>query len=428
MSRTRSRSFVLPAEEELRLPRPPGIIRRFWSRHPVLADALIALLFLFLSAAPGTVLRTSTTSGVTRSETQLITSNIVLTVIIVLSCALLLRRRQWPVIAAVGAYAVSVATLFSAAPTGSGPLLLITGYGVAVYRSTRAAWVVFGVGIGVISLFAWALSGSLLDVQTAVNGIAGAVVLALIGTLIGANVGGRKRYLEAIIDRSRQLLVERDQQATIAAAAERSRIAREMHDIVSHSLTVIVALSEGAAATADPSRAKDASSAAAATARGALTEMRAMLGVLREGDTAAPLTPVEPVSPQVTVAAAQRAGFPVVLTTRGDGEAAPAVEFAIGRIVQEGVTNAMRHAPGATGIDVRIDRSEERIIVTIDNDGASATGRGDGFGLRGLAERAAHVGGSVTSGPAGHGRWSLRAELPHTTDAAASSTDTEDTP
>ena len=121
----------------------------------------------------------------------------------------------------------------------------------------------------------------------------------LIGALIGANVGGRKRYVEALIERSRQLTIERDQQAQLATAAERTRIAREMHDIVSHSLTVIVALSEGAAATTETERARSAARTAADTARGALTEMRAMLGVLRTDDTgSAPLAPLTAPSPR----------------------------------------------------------------------------------------------------------------------------------
>src|SRR5690606_32844086 len=138
------------------------------------------------------------------------------------------------------------------------------------------------------------------------------------------------------IDRSRQLLVERDQQTQLATAAERERIAREMHDIVSHSLTVVVALSEGAAATGDQDRAREAALAAATTARNALTEMRSMLGVLRDGDTDAPLAPLEPASPAETIAAAQQAGFSASLPVRGGPDAAPAVRFAIGRIVQEG--------------------------------------------------------------------------------------------
>ena len=405
-----SRSDSPLEEEALRLPRPPGAIRRFWARHPVLADVLIALVCLLLSSAPATVFREP--PGSDASEQRTIVINITITVLVVAACALLLRRRQWPIVASIGAYALATGYLFLIAPTG-GPLLLITSYSVAVYRSTRTAWITLAAGMGALTVLSFLMERvGAITLQTAVNGVVGELTLTLIGTLIGINVGGRKRYIEAVIDRSRQLLVERDQQAQIAAAAERGRIAREMHDVVSHSLTVVVALSEGAAATDDRQRSRDASISAAATARAALTEMRAMLGVLRDGDSDAPLAPGEPVSPQSTVEAAQRAGYPVTLTTAGAPETTHAVQFAIGRIVQEGVTNAMRHAPAASAIAVRVDHSADPIVVEIENDGVTDQMGTAGFGLRGLRERAAHVGGTLRSGPAGAGRWMLRAELP----------------
>lgn len=405
-----------PLEEEaLRLPRPPGAIRRFWARHPVLADVLIALVCLLLSSAPATVFREPLASDV--SEQRAIVTNIAIAVLVLTACGLLLRRRQWPIIASIGAYALAVGYLFQWEPSG-GPLLLVTSYSVAVYRSTRAAWITLGAGIGAITVLSILLERlNLITFVAAVNSVVGQLTLTLIGTLIGINVGGRKRYLEAVIDRSRQLLIERDQQSQIAAAAERGRIAREMHDVVSHSLTVVVALSEGAAATEDRQRARDASISAAATARAALTEMRSMLGVLRDGDSDAPLVPGEPVSPQSTVEAAQRAGYPVTLTTGGAVEASPIVQFAIGRIVQEGVTNAMRHAPEASSISVRVDHGVDPIVIEIENDGVTGQVGTSGFGLRGLQERAAHVGGTLRSGPAGTDRWMLRAELPVAADS-----------
>lgn len=407
---TGSRSDSPAQEEALRLPRPPGVIRRFWARRPVLADVLIALACLLLSSAPATVFRDPSPPDV--PESRLIATNIAITVLILVACALLLRRRKWPVVASIGAYTLAIGYLFLVVPSG-GPLLLVTSYSVAVYRSTRAAWIALGVGNGTLAVLALLLERlGVIPFEAAVNAAVGQLVIALIGTLIGTNVGGRKRYIEAVIDRSRQLLIERDQQSQIAAAAERGRIAREMHDVVSHSLTVVVALSEGAAATDDRQRARDASMSAAATARAALTEMRSMLGVLRDGDSDAPLAPGDPVSPQATIDAAQRAGYPVTLTTRGVSAASPIVQFAIGRIVQEGVTNAMRHAPTASSITVRVDHSADPIVVEIKNDGVTGRVGTSGFGLRGLQERAAHVGGSVRSGPAGTGRWMLRAELP----------------
>lgn len=383
------------------MPRPPGVIRRFWARHPVLTDVLIGLLCLVLSLVPVTALRTSG-----------LFAAIVIPLTVVAACGLMLRRRTWPVTVFIAAWAAAAVYLLANAPVG-GVLVFTATYSLAVYRSTKACWVGLAIGLSTLALLAFTLfSTGAVSFNVAINAVVSELVMGLIGGLIGINVGNRKRYLEALIDRSRQLLVERDQHAQLAAAAERDRIAREMHDIVSHSLTVVVALSEGAAATADPARAREASNAAAATARNALAEMRSMLGVLREGGADAPLAPLEPVSPAETVAAAQRAGFSASLTTHGDADAPPALRFAIGRIVQEGVTNAMRHTSGATAIGVRIDHETDPIVIEIVNDGARGPASEGGFGLRGLAERAALLGGIVVSASAGDGRWMLRAELP----------------
>jgi signal transduction histidine kinase len=287
----------------------------------------------------------------------------------------------------------------------------------------------FGWGLGALSgvaaLLLWA---GVITLQTGLNTVIGAVVLGLIGTLIGVNVGNRKRYLDAVIERSRQLLVERDQQAQLAAAGERARIAREMHDIVSHSLTVIVALSEGAAATPDREQARAAATSTAETARTALTEMRAMLGVLRDDDSPLPLAPIAPALPRDTVEAAQRAGYPVTLAVTGSADVSPAVAHAIGRIVQEGVTNAMRHAPRATSIAVRVAYAGDTVSVDVLNDGVTGRVGTDGFGVRGLTERAAHVRGTLHSGPERAGRWALRAVLPTDGDALSTCETTEETP
>lgn len=412
-----------PAAEELRLPRPPGMIRRFWARHPLFADVLLALTCFLLSVGSATVYTTARIAPDGRllpAEPAPLAVGISISILVLIACVLLmLRRRRWPTTVLVASYVVAAVYMFLLEPAG-GPLILVASYGMAVYRSSRAAWIAFGIGIGSLSLLTLLHLAGAFTLQAAVNGVLGQLTLALIGTLIGTNVGGRKRYVEAIIDRSRQLLNERDQQAQIAAAAERARIAREMHDVVSHSLTVIVALSEGAAATSDRDRARDAAAAAAATARGALTEMRSMLGVLRDGDSDAPLAPAAPVDPRTTVEAAQRAGYPVTLSVSGDARVAETIEFAIGRVVQEGITNAMRHAPRATAVSVRIERAADPIVVEVVNDGAGtdATVDSGGFGIRGLAERAAHLGGTLEAGSVGVDRWVLRAEFPTATPAA----------
>ena len=408
MTNPHGRSDSVREDEELRLPRPPGVIRRFWARHPVFSDVLIALICLLVSLTPAANVSPPASGAGVAS----IGAKVVLPIVVVVACALLLRRRQWPVAAFVAAFAVSVSYLSFAVAVG-GPLLLVTSYSLAVYRSSRASWRGLGIGIVSLTIIAFALERSgTITFQIAANAVIGETVLGLIGSLIGINVGGRRRYLEAVIDRSRQLLVERDQQAQLAAAAERARIAREMHDIVSHSLTVIVALSEGAAATADQQKARTAATASAAAARSALAEMRAMLGVLRDDDSPLPLAPLEPASPHDTIDTAQRAGYPAVLTVNGSADLSPVVRHAVGRIVQEGVTNAMRHAPTATTISVRLDYAPESVSIEIVNDAVAGPTGTAGFGLRGLAERAAHVRGSLRAAPADGGRWVLRAELP----------------
>ncbi|WP_256209426.1 sensor histidine kinase [Microbacterium sp. LCT-H2] len=397
----------------LRLPRPPGVFRRFWARHPVLADVLLALLCIVLTITPAARI-----DDADRGPVGLVLAALLPLCVVVASATLLWRRRK-PWLPAIAAILLDVFLLFTALP-GSSPLLLFAGYSLAVYRSTRAAWTAFGIGVAASAsgagLLLWA---GIFTLQEAVNALLGTVVLGLIGTLIGANVGSRKRYLDAVIDRSRQLLVERDQQAQLAAAAERARIAREMHDIVSHSLTVVVALSEGAAATPDREQARAAATSAADTARSALTQMRAMLGVLRDDDAPLLLAPVSPASPQETVAAAQRTGYPVTLATAGQAEVSSDVAHALGRIVQEGLTNAMRHAPTASTVSVRLEYAPGTVVIEIVNDGVAGTPGEGGFGLRGLLERAAHVRGTLESRPDGAGRWLLRAVLPTSSEAPA---------
>ncbi|MGV2901089.1 sensor histidine kinase [Microbacterium sp. AGC62] len=414
MSRTRSRSDSVREDEELRLPRAPGLFRRYWARHPVFADVLLTLFCLFLSLAPaGRFVDESV------PESAYIALNIATVAMVVVACSTLLWRRRAPLVPFFAAMILGTASLFTGPSSGT-ILLLVACYGLAVYRSSRTAWTCYGIGaVWFLLLSGLLMLTGVIVMQNGLDTALSYIVLGLIGTLIGVNVGGRKRYLSAVIDRSRQLLVERDQQAQLAAASERARIAREMHDIVSHSLTVMVALSEGAAATPDREQARRAAIHTADTARAALTEMRSMLGVLRDDDSPLPLAPMKPAPPRDTVEAAQRAGYPATLTVAGQAEVSPAVAHAIGRIVQEGVTNAMRHAPTASAITVRLEYTPDSVTIDIVNDGATGGIGTEGFGLRGLAERAAHVQGSVESAPTDGGRWVLRAVLPTKTAAPA---------
>lgn len=395
------------SDDDLLLPRTPGVFRRFWARHPRLTDVLVAAV-AFLLSGPGVAVRAGMPAP-SLAETWVAIGSLMI------GCVALLWRRRHPLPVFVIAFVPSLVLSPALVPVAH-PLLAFAAYALAVYRSARSAWIAFGASGVVMVGYAIATfaTGAVAQVY-AITGAVSGIVTLLIGTLVGVNVGNRRRYLEALIDRSRQLLRERDQQAQLAAAAERTRIAREMHDIVSHSLTVVVALSEGAVAATDPERARQASRGSAETARGALREMRAMLGVLRDGDDeASPLEPLAPVDPAEVVASARRAGFPAQLESTGPEVELPRpVRFALGRVVQEGVTNAMRHAPNASGIRVVVARSAEAVTVDIRNDGAATRPAGPGgFGLRGLRERVEHIGGSLTAGADGPGRFRLHAALP----------------
>nr|WP_279549918.1 histidine kinase [Leucobacter weissii] len=255
--------------------------------------------------------------------------------------------------------------------------------------------------------------------------------------MLGINAGSRKRYVAALIDRAHQLAREREQRAELAAAAERSRIAREMHDIVAHSLSVVVTLAEGAAVAldADPAASRQAMQRASETGRSALVEMRRLLGVLRDpaapgGSTtpepraAAPLAP-QPGVGQVRdlVAGFAEAGLSVELSEEGVPAGDAAQQLAVYRIAQEGLTNALRYAGPGAEVRVILEHTPERTSLEIGDSGRSgalagserdrADGPipGSGRGLAGVEQRVRIFGGVFEAGPH-RGGWRLRAIIP----------------
>ncbi|MFE5671870.1 sensor histidine kinase [Agromyces sp. NPDC056523] len=399
---------------ELRLPKPPGVIRQFWSRHPRLTDGLIAGVY----AVP-TVIGVVVTTIQVGLPTWLAVLNIAAVLAAGLGLALFRRTRPWLVMGLAW-----VACVVSA-PTGSiDTLAILFGlYALAVYVSSRAAWSGFGasvaVGAATSYLSVWLRSAVVVEPFEfdAFGSSITFAVFMLIATLIGVTVGNRRRYLDALIARAHDLARERDQQAQLAAAAERSRIAREMHDIVSHGLTVMITLAEGSAATAarDPERAADAMRNVADTGRGALGEMRRMLGVLTGPEDASAER-----FPQPDVAAIaglvddfREAGLPVRLSTTGPAITEPTLQLAVYRLVQEGLTNALRHAAGAQHVEVGIERVDDVVTVIVEDDGPTQATRmtGAGRGLAGLRERVALYGGSLEAGPRPNGGWRLAATL-----------------
>ncbi|WP_440711565.1 sensor histidine kinase [Herbiconiux sp. YIM B11900] len=402
--------------EDLRLPKPPGFIRAWLSRHPWLLDGFIAggyglptLAFALLSFVTAFFGFSPFGEDTIRNTPVFAVLLLYVTAAVVVA---LLFRRHVPVITAA---ICTAALLLPTTPTqqlDAIPMMFAL-YALAVYRSSRSAWLWTGIAsaTGGVATF-------LYDPAAVVSNIAFTVLfvlLMLIATLVGITFGNRRRYIQALLDRAEQLARERDQRAKLATADERARITREMHDIVAHSLTVIVSLSDGAAASVErsPAAAAEAMRQTGATARRALTDMRRSLGLL---DPAAPLAPQPGLAELPELIASYRAaGLTVRYTAAGTPPADPLVQLTVYRVLQEAFTNALRYAVQATAVDAVVVYAATGIEITVTDDGLDpgrgAASTGSGQGLIGMRERVAAYGGTVAAGPVGARGWRVAATL-----------------
>jgi signal transduction histidine kinase len=242
-------------------------------------------------------------------------------------------------------------------------------------------------------------------------------VTAVAAVLIaGLYASTRRAYLAELRDRAQRLEREHDQTSALAAAVERARIAREMHDSVAHHLTVIVALSDGALAsvTRAPAQASEAIRGVSSTAREALAETRRLLGILRADglELRQPLPGLPDLEGLFTRVRA--AGLPVRYERSGPpGDTPPGVQLVVFRLVQEALTNTMKHAgPGASAaVRLRLTPGEIRVEVEDDGVGSAAVPRAPGGGLTGMAERVSAFGGELTCGPRQPRGWRVTARL-----------------
>jgi signal transduction histidine kinase len=293
--------------------------------------------------------------------------------------------------------------------------LLVALYTVASREPRRvavAAGAVLEVG-AVLAAFRFAPAGDVLGSVVFLSGLVAAAFF------IGTTVQTRRAYLGALVDRAARAERERDQQARLAASTERARLARELHDVVAHSLTVVVTLAEAAAAAVgtDPPVARDAMGQVATTGRQALAEMRRLVGVLRTEpqDDPADLAPVRGLDGlDGLVAGARAAGLPVRLTVGGRPQRlSAAMDTTAYRIVQESLTNVLKHASAPSAVDVLLRWEEDRLVLQVGDDGRSPVGTGEpGHGLVGMRERLAIFGGELSAGPRASGGWRVRATLP----------------
>lgn len=352
-----------------------------------------------------------------------------------LGVASLLIRPRRPV----GSFAVAIALLLATFAVGSGAeavLALPALYRAGAAHSARRAWAMLGIAscAGVAAALVLAIRVRIgppllgltprIGVETWVSEwLSTAAVflgIALIITLLGINVGHRRRLIAALVERADQMQRERDQQASIAGALERERIAREMHDVIAHSLSVMIALADGAHATAPqrPEESRQVISRVAETGRRTLGEVRRLLTTVHEGDRAgASLAPPAPAlgieQLPALVDEFRAAGLPVRLQQRGALEPGATLGLTVYRIVQESLTNVLRHAHDVRDVLVRVLVGAGEVTVLVEDTSSPALPVTDpGRGLVGIQERAAFYDGHVSAGPQPRGGWRVAVRLP----------------
>jgi signal transduction histidine kinase len=233
--------------------------------------------------------------------------------------------------------------------------------------------------------------------------------------IVGIYMRMRRDYIDSIRERAETAERERDSKAQVAVVSERARIAREMHDVIAHSLSVMITLNDAAAATDPSSTARSTIIQASEVGRQALEDMGRLLGVLREDDVSGhePQPGLEQVHDLLSTVRAS--GLVVELAVVGDlGEIPATAQLALFRIVQEGLTNVLKHASNVQAVQVELRRDGDAVRFRVDDDGAPAAQQGQsrlGHGLSGMDERVRMFNGELTAGPGEVSGWSLRGVL-----------------
>jgi signal transduction histidine kinase len=313
------------------------------------------------------------------------------------------------------------------------PLMVVPTYDAAL--AGYLAWAIaLPAVIMVAGLFAVTLSGvALVDVLA---DFLPSFAIFILAVALGEVVRGRRALAAETARRLALAAEERRSEAARLMAEERLRIARELHDTVAHSMATITVQASSALhvlPAQQDDRLREALLAIRQTSKGALGEMRAVLGQLR-GDagtgTESSATAGQGLDQLSELSAAvTAAGSPVRVSVEGEpGPLPPAVDHAAYRILQESLTNVLRHAASGTPADVRLRYAPDSVTITIANDGCAPAGAaravsppGAGNGLRGMRERAAATGGQLAAGPSATGGFIVTAKLPRRADTAPES-------
>jgi signal transduction histidine kinase len=326
----------------------------------------------------------------------------------------LLWRRRFPFAAPAFAFAMQALSAFAgdevaSALTGFAAFLL-TFWAVGAHNGRHQALAGAAIGFASITVITDR------DVRVDAADMASVVVTGGLLTLVAYAIQRRARHTSKLEERAARLEREREERARAAVAEERRRIARDLHDVIAHSVSVMT-VQAGAARLLladEPARACAPLTSVEETGRQALAEMRRLLGIFRSDEASVALTPRPGLGALAGLLAQVRtAGLPVDLSVEGQSRSLPpGLDLAAYRIVQEALTNARKHG-GPAHAHVLIRYRREALELEITNDGRYATrGDGGGHGLVGMRERVALYGGELEAGPRSDGVYAVRARLP----------------
>jgi signal transduction histidine kinase len=301
--------------------------------------------------------------------------------------------------------------------------LLVALYAISVYGEVKYSRIALAVGgLGVLMATARYYSNSDWRQQITMMVALGALVFGV--WAFGERRRTRGLYVAQLEERAAQLERDRDREAKLAVSNERTRIAREIHDVVAHGLSIMIVQADGGlyAADASPEQAKKALATIGDTGRASLTEMRKMLGLLKQ-DSQPGLDPDQP-RPQPGISSlpelienVRQAGLSVDYQVTGTPRDLPALlGLTAYRIVQEGLTNTLKHAGPGARTSVHLDFGREMLTVVVSDDGRGggvAPSTDPGHGLVGMRQRASISGGTVNAGPKAGGGYEVVAKLPY---------------
>jgi len=336
--------------------------------------------------------------------------------LLLVTLPLAVRRRRPAAVLLTGAGALVVVALLVShshgVPAEVFLALLLAFYSVGAHCDDRRSALVGALAVAAIAAADVARPGSF----SASGYRPGAWLAFAIAWLVGRDLRRRRQRVADLENRAAQLEREREEQAQLAVAEERGRIARELHDVIAHAVSVIVVQAQaGPHLVDDQQRVLDVFRAIESSGRDALVELRRLLGILRSDDEQLAIGPQPGLgSLQSLVEQVRASGLPVELRIEGEPVHLPAgIDLSAYRIVQEALTNVVKHAgKAAAEVVVRYERRALELDVVDDGRGRPMSHNGAGHGLIGMRERVALYGGTLTTGTRDSGGYAVRARLP----------------